>query len=142
MNYCETFNYENNEHDEDTVTDSSSKSTNSSDISSESSLVNSIVRTWTMEYLWGRCKFLESSMIKNAPIENEDNIFCQLFEYMNQENLPMEKKKDLLKKNASRMIVALRERRSNCQESMKRDAIKSKSFFFLFWVTQMFPDDS
>ena len=83
-----------------------------------------------MEHLWGRCKFLESSMIKNAPIEDEDNIFCHLFEYMNQDKLPIESKRNLLKKNAHRMIVALRERRSNCQESMKRDALKSKSFFY------------
>ena len=98
MNCCGTFNYDHDEDDEDTDNDSLSKTRKSSDISSESSLVDSIVKTWTMEHLWGRCKFLESSMIQNASIEDEDNIFCHLFEYINQDKLPIESKRNMLKK--------------------------------------------
>ena len=125
MNYGETAHCDD---DEETFNESSSNTntTNSCDNSCESTLVDSIVRRWTMEYLWGRCKFLESSMIINAPIQNDDSIFCHLFEHMGQEESPIEEKQSLLKKYANRMILVLREKRSNSQESMKRDAIKSK----------------
>ena len=128
MNFGETFLCEN---DEDTFIESSLNTTNSCDNSCESTLIDSIIRTWTMEYLWGRCKFLESSMIINAPVHNEDSIFCHLFEQLGLDSSPIEEKQSLLKKNANRMILALRERRSNCQESMKRDAIKSKSLLII-----------
>ena len=114
--------------DEDVLTEFSSSSTIKSAVieTDNGMLFESLVRSWTQEKLWSDCKFLDQYVILKSPVDDEDNIFYDLFKYIGCENDNKKNKTDILISYASQIVKVLREKRSNSQMSLKKEILKSK----------------
>ena len=120
--------YLSDDDDDDVLTEFSSSSTIKSAVieAEKGMLFESLVRSWTQEKLWSDCKFLDQYVILKSPVDDEDNIFYDLFKYIGCENDTNKDKMDILISYASQIVKVLREKRSNSQMSLKKEILKSK----------------